>query len=405
MKKRTWVYVAAASVAAVAALAWAFAPRPVEVELAQATRGHFEMSVDEDAKTRLRDRFVVSAPLAGQLTRITLREGDEVQADAVIATLTPALSPMLDERTLREQQHRVEVTQANVQRVLARIEGAKVALQQAQNEVQRSEQLARQGFVSPTKLDTDRLAALAAQKELDAAAEERHVALHEVEQARAALLAVQRSGKGDARGFALRAPTAGRVMRVVQSSETTVALGTPLVELGDTRRLEVVAELLTTDALQARPGSRVSIERWGGAQPLEGRVRLVEPGAFTKVSALGVEEQRVKVLIDITSPPEQWRELGDGYRVGVRIVTLAVNDVLWVPVSAVFPLPQGPEGQDGGMAVFAVQGGRARIVPVQLGGRNASQAWIRSGLEAGASVIVYPPAAVKEGVRVRARTV
>jgi HlyD family secretion protein len=280
-----------------------------------------------------------------------------------------------------------------------------VALLQAKNELQRSEQLAKQGFIAPTKLEADRLAALAAQKELDAAAEERHVAGHEVEQARAALSAVRDTDRSRSRGFALRAPTAGRVLRVAQTSATSVTLGTPLIELGDTGGLEVVAELLTADALQALPGRRVAIERWGGESPLEGRVRRVEPAAFTKVSALGVEEQRVKVLIDITSPPAQWRALGDGFRVGVRIVTLALDDVVRVPVSAVFPLPEREAGSPGGMAVFVLDAGHARLVPVQIGARNGSDAWVQKGLAAGATVIVYPPATVRDGARVKPRSV
>ena len=202
--------------------------------------------------------------------------------------------------------------------------------------------------------------------------------------------------------FALRASVAGRVLRVLQASETTVALGTPLLEIGDIARMEIVAELLTADALLARPGSTVRIERWGGPTVLQGRVRRVEPAAFTKVSALGVEEQRVNVLIDITSPPAEWAALGDGYRVGVRVVTRSEDGVLRVPVSAVFPLPQGAAGAN---AVFVLEGGRARLRPVTMGGRNGSDAWIQSGLDAGAKVIVYPPAAVADGARVKARGV
>ncbi len=401
---------AAALVAAL--LAWAFAPRPVEVEVAAVTRGHFETTIDEDAKTRIRDRYVVSAPLAGRLQRITLREGDRVKAGDVVARLTPALSPMLDARTLREQQLRVDIAQAQVQAGAARVDGARVALLQAKNEVARSQELAREGFVSSTKLESDRLTALAAQKDLDAATENRHAADHEVEQARAALMAVQRTDVGAAHAFEVRAPVAARVLRLSQASETVVPLGTPLIELGDVDDLEVVAELLTSDALRARPGSRVLIERWGGDAPLSGRVRLVEPSAFTKISALGVEEQRVKVLIDITSPPEQWRALGDGFRVGVRVVTLELDDAVQVPVSAVFPLPEAqdaPETADsrtaGHMAVFVVDGGRARLVPVVVGARNGAQAWLRQGLSAGASVIIYPAAQIRDGVRVKARKV
>lgn len=399
MKKKTWMMLAAGAAVGVALFAWAFAPRPLGVELAAASEGPFETSIEEDGKTRLRDRFVVAAPLAGTLARITLREGDAVEAGTPLASITPVLPAMLDERTRREQQLRVEITQAQTQRVAARIEGAKVGLAQARNEQQRSEQLARQGFVAPTKLESDRLSVLAAQKELEAAVEEGHVAGHEVEQARAALMAATRPGAGAGKGFAVRAPIAGRVLKVAQASEGPVALGAPLVELGDTARLEVVAELLTADALRAAPGSAVRIERWGGDGVLEGCVRLVEPAAFTKVSALGVEEQRVRVLIDLVSPAQRWASLGDGFRVGVRIVTRSLPKVLKVPVSAVFPRPEG------GDAVFVVEGGRARLVPVQLGARNGQEAWIESGLAAGAQVIVYPPPATRDGLRVAPRSV
>ena len=396
MKKKTWIVVIVGGLASAALLAWAFAPRPLEVEVAQVSEGPFETHIEEDGKTRLRDRYVISAPLAGTIGRVTLREGDAVEAGALLATITPVLPAMLDERTRREQQLRVEIAQAQRQRVAARIEGAKVALAQARNEQQRSEQLAKQGFVAPTRLETERLAVQAAQRDLEGAVEEGHVAAHEVEQARAALLALTSPGGG--RGFALRAPVAGRVLKVVQASEGVVALGAPLLELGDTTRLEVVAELLTADALRAAPGSRVRIERWGGDGLLEGRVRRVEPAAFTKVSALGVEEQRVRVLIDLTSPPEQWRALGDGFRVGVRIVTRAMDKVSKVPVSAVFPLPEG------GFAVFVLDGGRARSTPVKLGARNGHEAWIESGVAAGATVIVYPPAP-RDGLRIKQRKV
>jgi HlyD family secretion protein len=402
MHRRTLLYLAGVATVVAALLAWAFAPRPVEVEMGVATRGRFEATVDEDGRTRLRDRFVVSAPLAGRLSRITLRAGDAVEADAPIATLTPALAPMLDERTLREQQARVEVTDANVMRASARIERSKVALELARAELRRTEQLAGRGFVSGTKLEGDRLGVVAAQRELDASVAEHHAAGHELEQARAALLAVRQAGAGGARGFTVRAPVAGRVLRVVQASEGSVALGAPLLEIGDVRRLEIVAELLTTDALRTRPGDRVLIERWGGPTTLEGRVRQVEPAAFTKVSALGVEEQRVNLLVDIASPSEQWQALGDGFRVSLRIVVIAADDALGVPVSAVFPRP-GDDGGPSRMAVFTVADGRARTTPVEVGARNGTHAWIKGGLEPGAPVIVYPPAAVRDGVRVKAR--
>lgn len=397
MKRSHLLLAIGAGAAALAALAWAFAPRPLEVETAVAAEGAFEATVDEDARTRLHDRYVVSAPLAGRLDRIALREGDAVAEGDVVATLTPVLSPLLDERSLRELRARVEAAQAGVERATARVEGAKVAVLQAANEARRSEELAHQGFVAPTKLEADRLALLAAQKDRDAALAERHVAAHDAEQARAALSAVQREGGGPA--FALRAPVAGRVLRVVQASEASVALGAPLLELGDIARMEVVAELLTTDAVRLRAGQPVHVERWGGSGELQGRVRLVEPGAFTKVSALGVEEQRVRVLIDLTSPAAQWRALGDGYRVGVRIVVQSQPRALQVPLAAVFP-----RSDAAGMAVFTVDGGRARLQAVDVAGRSATHAWVTAGLQAGTRVIIYPPAAIADGARVKPRS-
>jgi HlyD family secretion protein len=277
------------------------------------------------------------------------------------------------------------------------MEAARVALERARDEWQRSEQLARQGFVSSNKLTADRLSALGAQKELDAALAGEQVARHELQLARAAL-GVSRSGAGGA-AFDVRAPVAGRVLKLHLRSEGTVAPGTPLLEIGDTAQLEVVAELLTADALQTAPGSRVRIERWGGPADLEGRVRRIEPAAFTKVSALGVEEQRVNVVIDITSPPAQWAALGDGYRVGVRIITRSEPQALKVPVGAVFPLPAPAPGH----GVFVVDGGRARLQAVTLKARNGAEAWLGGGVAAGTRVVVYPGAGLADGAAVRAR--
>lgn len=397
MKRRTLLLSAAGGALLVALLAWAFAPRPMPVELAEAAVGPFETTIDEDARTRVAERYVVTAPLAGRLARSTLREGDAVEAGAVVARLRPVLSPLLDERTIEEQRARLGVAQGSLARARTRIEAAKVALERV--DLARTEQLAQKGFVAATKVDADRLGAEAARKELETAVDGERIAVHELALARAALGLVERGTRSPDVEFELRAPVAGRVLDVHQSSETTVAIGTPLLEIGDIGRLEVVAELLTSDALQARPGSAVRIERWGGPAMLEGRVRLVEPAAFTKVSALGVEEQRVKVVIDLVSPREQWAGLGDGYRVAVRIVTRSEAAVLRVPVSAVFPLPGGEAAH----AVFRFDDGRARLAVVQVGARNADAAWIRSGLQPGDRVIVYPPAAVTDGARVRER--
>lgn len=400
-RRQVLVGASAAAAAILVAGAW-LRPRPVEVETARASFSAFEQSIEEDARTRVRERYVVAAPLAGRLERITLREGDAVRAGERIASLQPTLAPLLDARTITEQRARADAAGSGVHRAETRVHAARIALERARLDLSRSEQLARQGFVAPTRLESDRLALQAAEQDLAAAADGQRIAGFELAQARAALAALG-PGVAAGRSFEVVAPIAGRVLRVHQASETAVGLGTPLVEIGDTAALEIVAELLTTDALQARPGAPVRIERWGGPGLLEGRVRRVEPAAFTKVSALGVEEQRVRVLIDFTSPRESWAVLGDGYRVGVRVVTRAEPRALTVPVSAVFPMP-GAAGE-GAWAAFVVEQGRARLVPLALEARNAAQAWIAKGPAEGAEVIVYPPPAVADGkaVRVRAR--
>jgi len=408
MQKKTWMLGGGAVVALAVLLTWAFAPRPQPVEVADVAQGRFENGIDEDAKTRLRDRYAVSAPLAGRLARIALREGDAVRAGEVVARILPALPALLDERSLQEHRARVDAAQAGVQRAGVRAERSRVVLEQARGDLRRSEDLARQGFVAAARLDADRLALDAAQKDAQAAMLEQQAARADLAQARAALGVVQRPQAGG-RAFEVRAPVAGRVLRVAQTSEGVVGLGTVLVELGDTTQLEVVAPLLSTDALQVRAGSPVRIERWGGPGVLQGRVRAVEPAAFTKVSALGVEEQRVNVLIDLTSPAAQWAALGDGYRVVARVLTREAEDATLVPVSALFPLPAdgaaaaGAEPAAPRMAVFVVQEGRARRVPVVLEARGATHAWVKEGLQAGAQVVVYPPATLADGARVRLR--
>ena len=407
MQTKTWMVGGGVVVALAALLAWAFAPRPLPVEVASVVQGRFEAGIEEDAKTRLRDRYAVSAPLAGRLARIALREGDAVRAGDVVARILPAL---LDERGLREQQARVEAAQAGVQRAGVRAERSRVVLEQARGDLRRSEDLARQGFVAAARLEADRLALDAAQKDAQAAVLEQQAARADLAQARAALDVVRRpEAPGAGRAFEVRAPVAGRVLRVAQTSEGMVGLGAVLIELGDTAQLEVVAPLLSTDALQVRPGSPVRIERWGGPGVLQGRVRAVEPAAFTKVSALGVEEQRVNVLIDLSSPPAQWAALGDGYRVVARLLTREAEDATLVPVSALFPLPSegaaptGAEPAAPRMAVFVVEAGRARRVPVVLEARGGTHAWVKEGLQAGAQVVVYPPTPLTDGGRVRLR--
>lgn len=384
----------ATGLAAAAALAWAFWPRPIEVEAAVARPGRFEQAVEEDGRTRLKDRYTISAPVAARLERIALREGDAVRAGETVAVLRPVLPAMVDDRTRLEAQARLRASDAAVDRANARSARARLALQEAQLEQGRTERLASEGFVAAARLDSVRLALAAAQRELEGALAEQDLAGHEREQALATL---RQFGAGVRAGaaFPVRSPVAGVVLKVTQPSENTLPAGAALLEVGDPQQMEIVSELLTTDAVQARPGRRVVIERWGGP-PVEGRVRRVDPAAFTKVSALGIEEQRVLAVIDLTSPPRDWAAMGDGFRVVVRVITTSVDGALVVPVGALFP-------HGDGFAVYAIDGARARLRAVDIGGRNATEAWVRSGLSAGQQVIVYPPPTVAEGRRVRVR--
>jgi HlyD family secretion protein len=393
LNKRTlgWTGIALATVAA---LAWAFAPRPVDVEVATVKQGRFEQAIEEDGRTRLKERFTVSAPVAARLARIALREGDSVAAGDTVAVLTPVMSSMVDARSRSEATARLKAAAAGVERASARIAKARIALQEARLEQDRSEKLAAAGFIAASRLDAARLATSSAQHELDMADAEREVAVHEQAQAAAALQPAAAGAPG--RPLNVRAPVSGVVLRVVQTSEATVPAGAALLDIGDPSRMEVLSELLTTDAVQAQPGRRAVIERWGGP-PVEGRVRRVEPAAFTKVSALGIEEQRVNVLVDITSPPQAWRAMGDGFRVTLRIITSSVDQATLVPAGALFPHQQA-------MAVYKLDGRHARLQPVRVEARNGSEAWVRDSLAAGDTVVVYPPAALADGRRIRVRT-
>ena len=232
------------------------------------------------------------------------------------------------------------------------------------------------------------------QKELDSALQEEHATTHELQQARIAIRTFSQGGSSTQRSWAIKSPITGKVLKVSQQSEGLVQAGTPLLELGDPGDLEVVVDLLTEDAAQVRPGTPATLANWGGAQLLQARVRLVEPAAFTKISALGVEEQRVNVVLDILSPPEQWNSLGDGYKADVRIVVQTEKDALKVPVSALFP--SGARA-----ALYAVENGRARLHEVEVLARNGSEAWIKSELPPGTEVILFPPSSLQEGDRVK----
>jgi HlyD family secretion protein len=393
MKTKVWTGIGIA--AALALLLWAFMPQATEVEVASVTQGRFERSVQEDGQTRLRDRYVVSTPLTGRVARIALRQGDTVARNAVLAILWPVTPNLLDERTRQEQREHIGAMEATLRRATTNVERGKAALEQAIADLKRSETLAQQGFVSPTQNETGRLNVRLREKELESARQDEHAARHELDQSRIAIRQfAQGSEGGPQRSWQIKSPVAGKVLKVNQQSESVVQAGTPLIELGDPSRLEVIVDLLTEDAAQIRPGTPATLSNWGGPNILQARVRLIEPAAFTKVSALGVEEQRVNVVLDISSPAEQWQTLGDGFKADVRILVQAVENVVKVPVSALFPVGSHS-------ALFVIEDGRARQHEVEVKARNGSEAWIRTDLQPGTPVIVYPPTALREGQRIR----
>lgn len=403
MSSKKLVFYVVLAAAALGALVWAFMPKPALIELADVTRGRFEQTVDEDGKTRVRERFVVTAPLAGRVQRITLKAGDAVARGAVLAAMTPAAPPFIDARTERELQERVGAAEATLARANTQVEHARAALAQNRADAQRTQKLAAQGFVSSTQLERDNLKVTLSQREVEAADFERHAAAHQLDLARAALTRSRQAaqiGKGEQ--LEIRAPVAGRVLRVAQESEAVVTLGAPLLEIGDPTDLEVVVDVLSSDAQHITPGQHVRLERHAGTPnnsanaALEGRVRRVEPSAFTKVSALGVEEQRVNVIVDLTSPREQWHNLGDAYRVDARIVVHSAENALKVPVAALFR-----DGKD--WAVFVADGGVARKRVIESSRRGGQQALVDKGLNAGERVIVYPGDAVMDGRRISVR--
>ena len=381
----------------VALLAWSFRPRPVPVDMAQIQRGALRVAVDEDGMTRVRERYVVSAPVAGRMQRVQLEAGDPVAANrTVIATFLPGTPALLDTRTRAETEARMKAAQA------AR-DQARVALQRSRDdaafsrsELDRHHQIAKFGGITEERLAAAELDVRTKDALVKAAELAQQRAEHELDAARAVLQQVVSGPSASAGALSLRSPVSGTVLRVLQESEAPVPAGTPLVEIGNPGQLEIVVDLLSTDAVKVQPKFRAHIEGWGGSAPLAGRVRLVEPAGFTRISALGVEEQRVNVLIDFDDPHGEARKLGDGYRVEVSIVIWERADVLKVPTSALFR--QGDE-----WAVFTVRDATARQTMIRIGQRNAVEAEVLSGLGEGDLVIVHPGDTVLDGVSVTAR--
>jgi len=391
MKMRNKIALGAALAAVAALVAWSLQPRPVAVEVAVVAEGPFEQTIIDDGKTRVRERYVISAPLAGRVERIALEAGDTVHAGETVAQLTPTAPAFLDARTARELQARIGTAEAQLSR--ARAEKLKVLAQrdQARADLARQQKLATEGFVSATAHEQAELALRTVERAVDAAAYAEEAARHELEQAKAALVRY-RSNDPTAK-WEVTSPVNGSVLKVIQKSEAPVALGAPLLEVADARSLEAVVDVLSQDAVAIRPGMRARVELGQGVAPVPALVRLIEPAAFTKVSALGVEEQRVNVILDFAGPLDKVWTLGDAFRVEAHIVTHHEDKVVKVPVGALFR-----EGE--GWALFVVEAGRAVKRPVQVPRRNGVEAMVASGVKPGERVVVYPSDALRDGAGV-----
>jgi HlyD family secretion protein len=388
--------IALSLVAAAAVVIWSFLPGAVSVETAVVTKGHFVSTVDEDGKTRIRERYVVAAPLGGRLTRIGLKVGDRVGVDDVVAAIAPAPAPLLDPRSRQEAEERLGTAEAEAERAKAVVERTQAQSEQARTDLDRTRTLVSTGASTTQALERAELAMRVADRDLRAAQFLNHAAEHQLSQARAVLARSQEGAPANQEVWSVTAPVPGVVLKVAQESETIVQSGTPLLEIGDVGDLEVVVDVLSTDAVEIRPGADVAIDHWGGPGVLSGKVRRVEPAAFTKVSTLGVEEQRVNVLIDLSSPTEQRVGLGDAFQVDARITVFAQDDVTMIPTGSLFR--RGDTWH-----VYIVDDGRAQDREVKLLRRSGKIAAIAAGIAQADRVIVYPSDRVSSGVAVKER--
>ncbi len=395
MSARRWIVIAGVLAAVALAVAYGFLPRAVLVDTGSARTGPFRVVVAEEARTRVVDRYVISAPVAGYLRRIVLDPGDDVAKGQRVATLEPLRAEVLDPRRLAEAGARVRSAEDALRSAREKARAAAAADEYAGTRLGRTRRLHETGVATREALDQAETEALRASAERRSADFSVAVASHELEAARTALRYSAAGEGGTERQVVMASPVSGSVLAVRRKDEGVVAAGEPLLEVGDRNRLEVVAEVLSEEAVRIRPGMRVLFERWGGRAPLEGKVRIVEPSGFTKVSALGVEEQRVNVISDLVAPKEEDR-LGDGYRLDARFLLWEGDAVLQVPSSALFRHGEG-------WAVFRVEAGKAAVRPVEAGRRGGMDTEILSGLSEGDRVILYPDDRIGEGVRVRIR--
>lgn len=377
----------------------AFRPRPVAVDLIELKPSSMMVTVDEEGETRVRDIFELSAPVAGYALRIEAEVGDAVVADeTVLAEIEPVDPTFLDFRSEAQAQAAVRAAQSAKSLAQAEVDQAQAELDFARAEFDRARELIQDNTISERELDNAERAFKTSKAALATAIAALQVRNFELERARAQLLSPTESKKRReaCECVPIISPVSGQILRVLRESAGVVAAGETLLEIGDPQELEIVADLLSSDAVKVAPGQRVLIEEWGGDAPLEGRVRRVEPFGFTKISALGIEEQRVNVIVDLVSPNAEWTRLGHGYQVEVRIVLWEGSDVLTLPLTALF--------RDGEQwAVFVAESGRAVVRHINVGSRNGLDAEITAGLEAGEQIVLHPGNRVDDDVRIVAR--
>lgn len=395
--KKPWRKLAlyAAGAAIVLFIVTGLMPKPIEVDIGKVERARLTVSVLEEGKTRIRNRYVVSPPVAGYLRRVPVRAGDAIEeGNTLLAVIEAAPSGLLDSRAKAQAEAAVHSAEATRMQRAEQMQSASAELELARKELVRADSLRKKGAVAVQEFDTASNKVQMLENQLGSSSFALKVAEFELEQAKASLLQSTGDPSEAARPVEIRAPVTGFVLNVLEESARPVTPGLPIMEVGDPKDLEAEIELLSSDAVNVKPGAAVSIEQWGGSAPLHAKVVLVEPGAFLKVSALGVEEQRVKVRVQFTDLPEG--ALGDRYRVEARIVTWTGEDVLQVPTGALFR-----RGND--WMAFLVKGGKAVQTKVEISHTNGIAAEVTSGLTEGQEVILHPPDTVSDGAAVKAR--
>ena len=386
--------------AAIAAwIVYALTPKPVGVDIGVVERGPMQVTVDEDGRTRIKDRYVVSSPLSGRLLRISLDVGDDVEASStIVARIEPTDPTLLDPRAVAQAEARVRAAEARKEQAVTRGDKSRIALEFAESELGRVRGLFEKNAATSSDVDEKEMLLRTQEKEFRETQFAIEIANFELELEQSALLHARTNDEPSAETlcFEISSPITGRVLRVFEESATIVTPGDPLIEIGDPADLEIVVDVLSSDAVKIHPGAEATIEQWGGEHPLHATVRLVEPSAFMKVSALGVEEQRVNVVLDLREPVEKRQMLGDGFRVEARIVVWEKEDALKVPASALFRHEQE-------WSAFVVEDDIARLRLLRVGRFSETEAQIIEGLLASDRVVLHPSDKIEDGVSVYVR--